>query len=135
MATSIFAGESSGGSQGRAMAEMNITPLVDVMLVLLVIFMVAAPLATRSIGLQLPQRGEADIQPPHLRLGVRNDGQFSLEGVMLGQRALASALGEAARTAPGTVVDVDVSEDADYQAFTTALTVARNSGIRNIAMK
>lgn len=135
MATSIFAGESSGGSQGRAMAEMNITPLVDVMLVLLVIFMVAAPLATRSIELRLPQRGEANVPPPHLRLGVRNDGQFSLDGVVLGKRALASALGEAARAEPGTVVDVDVNEDADYQAFTTALAVTRNSGIRNIAMK
>lgn len=135
MATSIFAGDSGRESQGRAMAEMNITPLVDVMLVLLTIFMVAAPLATRSLELRLPQAGIPDATPPHLSLSVRNDGQFYLEGVVLGERALASALGEAARTAPNTVVDVVVSENADYQAFTTALAVARNSGIRNIAMK
>jgi biopolymer transport protein ExbD len=134
----MFAGDSGRGTQGRTMAEMNITPLVDVMLVLLIIFMVAAPMVTRSIDLRLPQTpppGPQLIKPPHLSLGVRGSGQFVLDGVVLSERALASALGEAARVAPNTVVDLSVSGDADYQAFTTALTVARNNGISNIAMQ
>ena len=138
MATSMFAGDSGRGTQGRTMAEMNITPLVDVMLVLLIIFMVAAPMVTRSIDLRLPQTpppGPQSIKPPHLSLAVRGSGQFALDGVVLSERALASALGEAARAAPNTVVDLSVSGDADYQAFTTALTVARNNGISNIAMQ
>jgi biopolymer transport protein ExbD len=120
------------------MAEMNITPLVDVMLVLLVIFMVAAPMVTRSIDLRLPQtppRGPEVTKPPRLGLSVGSDGQLALEGVVLSERALASALGEAAHTAPNTIVEVSVSENADYQAFTTALAVARRSGITNIAMR
>ena len=119
------------------MAEMNITPLVDVMLVLLVIFMIAAPMVTRSIDLKLPQaRPDKPVIPPaHLSLRVLGDGQFTLEGVALGERALAMALGDAARKAPDTIVDVAVSDEADYQAFTTALATARRNGISNIALK
>ena len=134
MATSMFAGD-SGASRG-VMAEMNITPLVDVMLVLLVIFMIAAPMVTRSIDLKLPQAPEKPVIPPaHLSLRVLGDGQFTLDGVALSERALAMALGEAARKAPDTIVDVVVSEEADYQAFTTALATARRNGIGNIALK
>src|SRR4249919_1052971 len=78
MATSMFAGDSGRGTQGRTMAEMNITPLVDVMLVLLIIFMVAAPMVTRSIDLRLPQTpppGPQSIKPPHLSLGVRGSAR------------------------------------------------------------
>ena len=140
MATSMFAGDSGSdrGVQAQPMAEMNITPLVDVMLVLLVIFMIAAPMVTRSIDLKLPQLPPPDTQvtrPPHLSLRVLGDGQFALEGAALSEKALASALGAAARHAPDTIVDVAVSENADYQAFTTALATARRSGISNIALK
>lgn len=137
MATSMFAGDSGSGRgvQGQPMVEMNITPLVDVMLVLLVIFMIAAPMVTRSIDLKLPQLPPPDTQPPHLSLRVLGAGQFALEGAALSEQALASALGDAARHAPDTIVDVAVSENADYQAFTTALATARRSGISNIALQ
>ena len=60
----------SAVSQDRVVSEMNITPLVDVMLVLLVIFMVSAPLMTREVTAQLPQTANsfAPIKPPQLRL-------------------------------------------------------------------
>jgi biopolymer transport protein ExbD len=136
MATSMFAGD-SGASRG-VMAEMNITPLVDVMLVLLVIFMIAAPMVTRSIDIRLPQGappGPQVVKPPHLSLRVLGDGQFTLQGAALSEAGLASALTDAARRAPDTIVDVAVSENADYQAFTTALATARRSGISNIALQ
>lgn len=137
MATSVFSGDSGRGASGRAMAEMNITPLVDVMLVLLIIFMVAAPMATRSLDLRLPTpRPEPDqIKPPHLSLSVRGDGQFALEGSVLDERALAAALRDTARVSPNAIVDVSVSESADYQAFTTALATTRRSGLTNIALQ
>ena len=137
MATSMFAGDSRGTGD-RVIAEMNITPLVDVMLVLLIIFMVAAPIATRSLDLTLPQRREPlpdTVKPPHLRLVVQGDGQFSLDGAALGEQALSAALRNAARATPNAIVDVTVSEDADYQAFTSALAAARRSGLTNIALQ
>ena len=136
MATSMFAGDSRTTGD-RMITEMNITPLVDVMLVLLIIFMVAAPIATRSLDLTLPQRPppQPDTKPLHLRLGVHGAGQFSFEGAVLSERALSAALGNAARATPHAVVDVTVSENADYQAFTSALTAARRSGFTNIALQ
>ena len=136
MATSMFA-DDSRNTGGRTIAEMNITPLVDVMLVLLIIFMVAAPLATRSLDLTLPQsppRPET-IKPLHLHLAVRGDGQFTLDGAVLSEAALSAALRNAAQATPNAIVDVTVSENADYQAFTSALAAARRSGLANIALQ
>ena len=134
MATSMFADDTR---QSTVMAEMNITPLVDVMLVLLVIFMIAAPMVTRSIDLRLPQSpppGPQIEKPPHLSLRVLGNGQFAVDGAMLGERALAPILAEAARKSPATVVEVTVADNADYQAFTTALATVRRSGLGNIAL-
>ncbi|QNP41990.1 ExbD/TolR family protein [Lysobacter solisilvae (ex Woo and Kim 2020)] len=137
MATSVFAHDSRGTTQPRAMAEMNITPLVDVMLVLLIIFMVAAPMATRSIEMRLPQaspRPQTE-KPPQLELLVQGEGRFILDGAVLTRDALAAVLAQTARTAPDTVVNVRVSEDADYQAFTTAIATTRRSGLSNVALQ
>ena len=135
MATSAFAGNSRSG---QAMAEINITPLVDVMLVLLIIFMVAAPMVTGSLDLRLPQptppRPE-QIKPPRISLSVQADGSYVLDGVVLSERALQTALGDVARSAPNTIVAIAASENADYQAFTGALAAARHSGITNIALE
>ena len=67
MATSMFA-DDSRGTGGRMITEMNITPLVDVMLVLLIIFMVAAPIATRSLDLTLPSNRRRGLKPSSHRI-------------------------------------------------------------------
>jgi biopolymer transport protein ExbD len=136
MATSAFAGDSR--TSGHVMAQINITPLVDVMLVLLIIFMVAAPMVTRTLDLRLPQVPRIDkpvAKPPRLNLSVQGDGSYLLDGVLLSERALQSALADVARGAPATIVAITTSEDADYQAFTDALAAARNGGITNIALE
>ncbi|HEV8694468.1 MAG TPA: biopolymer transporter ExbD [Lysobacter sp.] len=135
MATSVFAGDSRSG---QSMAEINITPLVDVMLVLLIIFMVAAPLVTGTLDLRLPQAPQRDLpvtKPQHISLSVQADGSYVLDGVVLGERALQSALTNVARGAPNTIVSIAANENADYQAFTGALAAARNSGITNISLE
>ena len=136
MATSVFGDDSR--TSGHAMAEINITPLVDVMLVLLIIFMVAAPKVTRTLDLRLPQAPPTDTpvaKPPRLNLSVQGDGSYLLDGVVLSERALQSALTDVARSAPAAIVAITTSEDADYQAFTGALAAARNGGITNIALE
>jgi biopolymer transport protein ExbD len=73
--------DSAVSSRGSALAEINITPLVDVMLVLLVIFMVTAPMLTRSIDLSLPQPTPERLvaKPLQLRLDVAADGSYRLD--------------------------------------------------------
>lgn len=133
MASSAFADNSRSG---RAMAEINITPLVDVMLVLLVIFMIAAPMVTRSLDMRLSRVGPpSPDKPTRIALTVQADGSFLLDGAVLSARALQPALAEIAHTAPNTIVEIGAAGEADYQGFTDALAAARNSGIANIALQ
>lgn len=125
----------SAASQDQAVAQINITPLVDVMLVLLVIFMVSAPILTAPITTALPQSDRTDRpSPPRLRLQVSAAGEFFLDGQLLPADALTDALTRVRVDAPQTVLEIDASGDGDYQSFATALAAARHSGLQNIAL-
>jgi biopolymer transport protein ExbD/biopolymer transport protein TolR len=119
----------------RSIAEMNITPLVDVMLVLLVIFMVTAPALTHPLGWQLPQPGPELPKPPTtLNLQVQSADTLALDGVALSRRELATQLAAAAAREPGLVVKVEVDPTAEYSAAVSAMATARNAGIENITV-
>lgn len=119
-----------------AMAEMNVTPLVDVMLVMLVIFMITAPVLTRPLPMTLPQSQHGTPPPPpaqmHLRVGAT--GAFVLDGQTLDAPALRTALADVARRSPEAVLHVSAADDSEYQGFATALDAAQSGGIANIAM-
>ncbi len=117
----------------RSIAQINITPLVDVMLVLLVIFMVTAPTLTESLDMRLPQRGEVDTPPPRMTLRVHSSGEFELAGQRLTASQLEGALTAVAQQAPATLLEIDTGADAEYQGFARALGAARASGLENIA--
>lgn len=117
------------------MASINITPLVDVMLVLLVIFMVTAPLLDHRLSLSLPQPPKEKVEPPTvLELAVRPGDVFALDGQPLAAGALEQRLVALRGQTPGLVLKVAVDPDADYQTATTALAVAERAGIANIAL-
>ncbi len=117
------------------MSEMNITPLVDVMLVLLVIFMVTAPLMDLRIGMNLPQENR---QPPPPRvereLSVEPGDLFRLDGVAMTPAALEQALVEWRGMQPEGVLKLAVSADADYQSAATAMATAKRAGVENIGL-
>ena len=117
------------------MSEMNITPLVDVMLVLLVIFMVTAPLMDLRIGMNLPQENR---QPPPPRvereLSVEPGDLFRLDGVAMTPAALEQALVEWRGLQPEGVLKLAVSADADYQSAATAMATAKRAGVENIGL-
>jgi biopolymer transport protein ExbD len=73
---------STGGNAGGPMSEINVTPLVDVMLVLLIIFMITAPLMSHSITIQLPTANpktkDDEVKTPPLDLAVKQDGSMYL---------------------------------------------------------
>ncbi|MBW8367268.1 MAG: biopolymer transporter ExbD [Arenimonas sp.] len=114
---------------------MNITPLVDVMLVLLVIFMVTAPLMDSRIGMGLSQ--SSPLQPRPLverNLTVDPGDLFRLDGVAMTPAALQQALAQWQRQQPDGVLKLAVSGDADYQSAATAMATARRAGIENIGL-
>ena len=116
------------------MAEMNITPLVDVMLVLLVIFMVTAPALTRTLPVNTPIPAPPTPPPPRADLHIDANGAFVLDGQAVPAEALRPALAELAQRSPRVVLHVDAAGDAEYQGFATALSAAQDSGLANIAM-
>ena len=126
----------SAHGEHRAVAQINITPLVDVLLVLLVIFMVATPALTGRLDMRLPQytpTPDRSDPPPRVQLRVGNDGTYRLDGVALARAELTPALQELARRSPHAVLQVAADGDADYQGFAWALAEAQRSGLRDIA--
>jgi biopolymer transport protein ExbD len=84
------------------MAEMNVVPLVDVMLVLLVIFIVTAPLLTHAVKIDLPKASSSAnvTKPEHIEFGIRENGELFWNGEPVPLAALAPRFAAEAGTAP-----------------------------------
>ena len=121
----------------RELAEINITPLVDVMLVLLVIFIVTAPLLSRPIETILPQPvpGERTEPPNDLVLKVGLGGTYTLDDRPVSLAELRLRLEDALVADPRTILQVDASAGADYQQLVSALAQAEASGLDHIVMR
>ena len=121
----------------RELAEINITPLVDVMLVLLVIFIVTAPLLSRPIDTILPQPvpGERTEPPNDLVLKVGLGGTYTLDDRPVSLAELRLRLEDALVADPRTVLQVDASAGADYQQLVSALAQAEASGLDHLVMR
>ncbi|HTD29597.1 MAG TPA: biopolymer transporter ExbD [Xanthomonadaceae bacterium] len=129
----------SSDSTRSRMVDMNITPLVDVMLVLLIIFMVTMPLRTYPIGVDLPQRSIIQQPPPRvapIRLRIDASGQIIWNGNELSQSALRDTMEvEAERYVDPTrqpVIEIDAASDAHYDVLAKVLATARNAGLIKI---
>lgn len=116
------------------MADINITPLVDVMLVLLVIFMIAAPVLTRSIPLDLPYRSDGKpIETRPLELRITAGDEYILAGESLSLPQLESRLrSEVAASDRPLKLEVATERDTEYQTVARAIATARNAGAVNL---
>ena len=116
------------------MAEMNITPLVDVMLVLLVIFMIAAPALTRDIGLDLPRDSPSHTPTRDLRLQITAGDQYLLDGEALSLGQLEARLrdSQSAISAQPLKLELVADADSEYQSVARAMAAARNAGVANL---
>lgn len=121
-------------SSRRSVAEINITPLVDVLLVLLVIFMVAAPVLTHRIPLDLPQAGPTPpATPVGIDLRIDAAGGLSWNGTPTSLAMLPAQLAAAARdTLHPPLLRVDANADAEYADVAKVLALARSAGIERI---
>ncbi len=121
-----------------AISEMNITPLVDVMLVMLVIFMIAAPVFSQAIPLTLPQTSLINREPPPpIELRIDATGEVFLSGQPMPISALSSVFSaelERAGSQP-VILSIDANGEADYQVVAKVLAVAQNTGLGNIRFK
>jgi biopolymer transport protein TolR len=142
----MSAGGSSGGSGGRrgrggrrrggAISEINVTPLVDVMLVLLIIFMVAAPMMTVGVPIDLPQTSanalKSDTQP--ITISVNANGQIHLQETEIQAAEVADKLQAIATTGYNERIFVRADSVAAYGVVADVMARIQAAGFKNIGL-
>lgn len=125
-----FGSEFNSGSN-QPMAEINMTPLVDVMLVLLIIFLVTAPLMTQAIKVDLPKVNAAalDQKPETVSLSLKSDGTIYWNKDSLDMEALKLRLQSAASTEPQPEVHLSADKDTRYEVIAEVMGASREAGI------
>ncbi len=116
--------------------EINVTPFIDVMLVLLIIFMVAAPLATVDINVDLPQSsGAASARPDQpVWLTIAADGSLSLGDAAIGRDRLAEALTDATSGDTETRIFLRADKSISYGSVIEVMNALRDAGWTKIAL-
>lgn len=117
----------------RHLAEINMVPLIDVMLVLLVIFIVTAPLLTHAVKVDLPH-ASADATPPQspVELAIRNNGDLYWNGEPVSQDALAERMQDAARQTPAPELRIRADRLTPYERVAQAMALASRLGLARI---
>jgi biopolymer transport protein ExbD len=118
----------------EVMNEINMTPLVDVMLVLLIIFIITVPVMKHSIEIDLPRASAQpqDVKPETIRLTVDAQGQYFWNEQPLADQDLETRLqAESART-PQPELHIRGDKAARYERVATALAAAQRTGLRKI---
>ena len=125
-------------SRQDAISAMNITPLVDVMLVMLVIFMVTAPVFSQAIPLTLGRPGPPRPDPPPpIELRIDAAGEIFVADRLMPLSALSSVFSaelERGGTHP-PILRIDANGEADYQVIAKVLATAQNAGLSSISFK
>jgi len=125
-----------GGRKHRPMSEINMTPFIDVMLVLLIIFMVAAPLLTTGVPLDLPQTAAAalnvDKQP--LIVSIKADGKLFLMDSEVAQADLLPKLQAIAKTGPEERIFVRGDKTVAYGKVADLMAVLTSAGYKKVAL-
>lgn len=117
-------------------SQINITPLVDVMLVLLVIFMVTAPILQQGVAVDLPQvsAGPVDGQDTSLVITVGKDGKAYLENRVITLNDLQQRLVEAIQKQPEQSVYLRADKGVPYGKVVEVMAVLRNAGVKKLGM-
>jgi biopolymer transport protein ExbD len=121
----------------QAMSEINVTPLVDVMLVLLVVFIVTAPLLTQSVGVNLPKTVAAAPPPqnPVTMVSIDASGAMYLDKEKLDATALDQKLRERLALNPELTVQFEVDETVNYGKAAEVLAIAQHAGISKLSLQ
>ena len=119
---------------GTPMADMNVVPLVDVMLVLLVIFIVTAPLLTHAVKIDLPKASSsANItKPEHIEFGIREDGSLFWSGETVSLDQLPRRFAAEARKQPQPELHIRADRHVHYEKVAEVMALAAKAGLVRI---
>jgi biopolymer transport protein ExbD len=128
---------STGSQSGAPMSEINVTPLVDVMLVLLIIFMITAPLMSHKIKVELPQanldKREDKVPPaPPVTVTVTETGALYWNDEPVSSAMLESQLSVTAQKTPQPAVYIRGDDTTKYRTIAEVVNTAQRQGIRKV---
>jgi biopolymer transport protein TolR len=127
---------SSGGGSDDLNAEINVTPLVDVMLVLLIIFMLTAPMMNTGVSLELPQVTAQNVEDPEgkLVLSIAKDDKIFLGGTQVHWKELEAKLKTNDRVQKESALYIEADNALLYGRVVTAMAIAKNAGVSRVMM-
>jgi biopolymer transport protein TolR len=129
---------SSGGGSTTLTNEPNVTPMIDVLLVLLIIFMLIVPSSRKAIDVQLPDPTPApastQANPDQIVLEVLPKGQFSINKQPVTKDRLGARLKEIYDPRPDKIIFVKGDPTVTYQDVINAMDVARGAGVKVIGV-
>jgi biopolymer transport protein ExbD len=126
---------SSGGGDNELNSEINVTPLVDVMLVLLIIFMITAPLLNNTgVTLELPQVAAQNIDDPEgkLVMSIKADNTIYLGGTQITWAQLEAKLKANERVQKESSLYIEADTHLQYGVVITAMQLANNAGVQHV---
>jgi biopolymer transport protein ExbD len=127
-------GSFNSSSAQAPMAEINTTPLVDVMLVLLIIFIITAPLLTHSVKVDLPRASSTPVEqkPNALRIGIDAEGRISIDSRTISLLLLEARLREAMKSDAQIELHLMADRASRYEIVAEIMSAARRAGVRKI---
>ncbi len=125
-----------GSGRGRVKADINITPLIDVVLVLLIIFMVLIPLSIRQLSATVPRKADptTSTNATQLVLRIGPKGELVLDGQPLPRGDLEQTMRRRLAVAGEKVVFFDVADEAGYDQLVRVMDVVKGVGAKGLAL-
>ncbi len=129
-----FGGFERRGGPSQPMSEINVTPLVDVMLVLLVIFIITAPLLSYAIKLDLPNdpAPAAEATPTTIKLSIDAEGKVYLDTDAITDDQLRARFSAAAKVSPVPEVHMRADKATRYERIAFVMSAAQQAGLTKV---
>lgn len=131
-------GMSTGNANSGLNNEPNVTPMIDVLLVLLIIFMMVVPMSRKAIDTQLPDPNPAQVpanaNPDQIVLSVNPDNKFAINKEEVTKERLAARLKEIYDGRPEKIIFVKGDTTVQFQNVIYAMDVARGAGVKIIGV-
>jgi biopolymer transport protein ExbD len=130
MAMNPFSSDEDDG----LMNEINMTPLVDVMLVLLIVFMVTIPVIRHAVKIDLPHASsqKEDTKPAHVDVSIQQDGSVLWDGVPVDDNALQLKIAAAAQASPQPELHLNADRHVAYEHVAQLMSAAQRGGLSKI---
>jgi biopolymer transport protein ExbD len=128
-------GAQLGGSDERPIAEINVVPLVDIILVVLIIFMVTAPMVLKpSIDVNLPKAASGEDSPATpLTIAIGREGEVALNGKPASLTEIAAFATELAKDKPDSAAILEADKSVTLERLTELIDVVKAAGIKRVA--